>query len=346
VTVPRLAALGVTALLAACGEQHPPMLEERILAMGTMVDIALEAPSQNEGEAAVREAEAMLREYERDYYPWSEGELARLNAGIREGRPVTVTPAMARLLGEARALSSRSKGLFDPGVEPLVQLWGFDHARSLGPAPPKAEAIAALLARRSSIAALRIDGVRVESRSKALQLDLGGIAKGQAVDEIIELLRRHGVTNAMVNAGGDLRVIGRHRARAWRIGIKDPRRRGVLGAIELRDGEAAFTSGDYERYFEYHGTRYHHLLDPATGRPATHTRAVTVIAEDGVKADAAATALFVAGPTRWRSIAETLGVRYVLRVDASGQIELTEPMRRRLETTDGRPTSTLLGSRS
>jgi thiamine biosynthesis lipoprotein len=144
-----------------------------------------------------------------------------------------------------------------------------------------------------------------------------------------------------VNAGGDLRVLGARGDLRWRIGIQAPRAAGLLGIVELTPGEAAFTSGDYERYYEYEGGRMHHILDPSTGYPVSHTQAVTVIAADGATADAAATALLVAGPDSWRGMAAKLGIAMVLRVDASGRIEATPQMRERLQT-DGAAGSDIL----
>lgn len=181
----------------------------------------------------------------------------------------------------------------------------------------------------SGIRHLRIDGTTVSAHVPGLRLDLGGIAKGEAVDRIVALLRRHGVASALVNAGGDVRAIGARGARPWRIGIRDPRGPGVIGVIELADGEAAFSSGDYERHYEHEGQRFHHILDPRTGHPAEGTLAVTVVMPMGVTADAVTTALFVAGD-RWRATAEALGVQAALRVAADGEVETTEAMRARL----------------
>jgi thiamine biosynthesis lipoprotein len=139
-----------------------------------------------------------------------------------------------------------------------------------------------------------------------------------------------GVRDALVNAGGDLRATGSRGERPWRIGIQAPRGEGELGVIALADGEAAFTSGDYERFRDENGHRLHHLLDPLTGRPAEHTQAVTVIADNGTLADAAATAIFVAGPERWREVAKALGVALALRVDSDGQVSMTDAMRTRI----------------
>ena len=254
-----------------------------------------------------------------------------MNASIGDDGEIEVSAELAQMLNDAKRLSTLSTGTFDPTVGGLVELWGFHSDLAAATDPPEPALIETWLATKPSIANLTIRDRMVSSNSNTLKLDLGGIAKGEAVDRIIAILRRHDLGDAIVNAGGDLRAIGARGSRAWRIGIKSPRATGLLGVIELGDGEAAFTSGDYERYFEYQGRRLHHLLDPATGYPVEHTQAITVIAADGVTADAAATALFVAGPERWRRVASAMGIRFVLRVDASGRIETTLEMRDRFQ---------------
>ena len=315
-------------LVAAAGCAEPPrLIEQRLYAMGTWVDFALVATPET-AETALGEVESFLRRFETDYYAWAaDGELARLNRALADGREAAVSPEMAALLRETKRLSAASGGAFDPGIGALVERYGFHDAAADARAPTPAE-LEAWRAAGAGIAAVEIDGARITARKPVL-LDLGGIAKGAAVDRIIEIFGRHGITGALVNAGGDLRVLGDRNGRPWRIGIQAPRADDVLGVIELEDGEAAFTSGDYERYVDLSGERLHHILDPRTGRPAGETQAVTVIARGGVLADAAATALFVAGDG-WTEVAEALDVDAVLRVDANGRIEATEAMSRRL----------------
>lgn len=314
--------------------------------MGTWVDAIVEEPGSGRvADEALASIEKMLRAYERDYYAWSAtGELAELNSAIAASQAFDVSPEMAGLLTRAKSIAETSEHFFDPGVGGLVELWGFHSSLEVAAEPP-AEAIDAWLAASPRISDLDINGTHVSSSNPELKIDLGGIAKGEAVDRAIELLRDAGVENALVNAGGDLRVIGTHAERRWRVGIKAPRGDGLLGYVELDEDEAAFTSGDYERYFDTDGKRMHHILDARTGYPATQTEAVTVLARDGVTADAAATALFVAGPGNWRRIAAQLGIEYVLRVDASGRIEMSDAMRSRLEPmADGSNTESVEGS--
>ncbi len=320
---------------AGCGGRDARFMQQRIYAMGTWVDVALEAPPR-QAAAALGDVERMLRHIERDDYAWApDGELARLNLALAAGRPGTVSPALAALLGKARKLSAASGGAFDPGVGALVELWGFNDELEHPTAPPEPAAIRRWLAADAGIRDLTIDGTRVTSTNRAVKIDLGGIAKGAAVDRAIALLRAHGIRDALVNAGGNLRAIGTHAGRPWRIGIKAPRGQGILGVLELRDGEAASTSGDYERYYERGKKRFHHLLDPRTGYPAQGTEAVTVIAANATDADAASTAVFVAGPAHWRSAAAALGIELALRVDSAGGVEVTDAMARRIVWTGG-----------
>ncbi len=332
----RALVLAAAALAAAgCGGRAASFTQQRIYAMGTWVDVALEAPPR-QAAAALGDIERMLRRIERDDYAWApEGELARLNLALAEGRSATVSPALAALLAKARKLSAASGGAFDPGVGALVELWGFNDELAPPSAPPAPAAIRDWLAGGAGIRDLAIEGTRVTSANRAVKIDLGGIAKGAAVDEAIALLRAHGIRDALVNAGGNLRAIGTHGGRPWRIGIKAPRGAGVLGVLELADGEAASTSGDYERYYDRGKKRYHHLLDPRTGYPAEGTEAVTVVAPNATDADAASTALFVAGAKGWRGAAEALGIELALRVDTQGAVEVTDALARRIEWTSG-----------
>jgi len=319
------------ALLAAgCSNPAAPV-EQRLFAMGTWVDITVGGASADQAGAALADIETMLRRYERDYYAWTDGALANVNAALAAGAAVEVDADMADLLLRAQRLAELSGYVFDPAVGGLVELWGFHSDQSDVTEPPEPELIGAWLGARPSIASLTIADGKLNGGGPGLKLDLGGIAKGRAVDKIVGILQAHGIANGLVNAGGDLRVLGDRDGAAWRIGIRSPRDAGLVGIIALGDGESAFTSGDYERYYERDGRRLHHIIDPSTGYPAEHTQAVTVIATDGTTADAAATAIFVAGPARWREVARALGLSLVLRVDASGAVEMTDEMRDRLQ---------------
>ena len=148
-----------------------------------------------------------------------------------------------------------------------------------------------------------------------MTIELGGIAKGFIVDEAVSYLASHGIRSGIVEAGGDLRIFGRHPKRdTWRIGVKHPRQTSdaLYGIIETREASVA-TSGDYERYFINKGHRYHHILDPRTGYPASKCLSVTIVAENALSADAYATGVFVMGPVEGiRFIENTPGIEGII----------------------------------
>ncbi|MDX1561545.1 MAG: FAD:protein FMN transferase [Gammaproteobacteria bacterium] len=323
------APLALTAALAfaACASPDDGFVDYRLFAMGTWVDVTLPAAAIEQHADLIAGIEAELRAFERDYYAWSDGELAALNRALTEGRPFAASDDMTALLETARRIAAASGGAFDPGIGALVERWGFHASDAATGPPPTSAEIGELLAASGSLADIVISGNEIRGNGRRFVLDLGGIAKGYAVDKLVDELAARGIASALVNAGGDLRVLGARGERPWRIGIQAPRGDELLGAIVLPPGQAAFTSGDYERFAEIDGQRAHHIIDPRSGRPAVHTQAVTVVASDAVLADAAATALFVAGPDDWQRTADRLGIAAVLRVDASGRIEMTPAMR-------------------
>jgi FAD:protein FMN transferase len=315
--------------LAACHPASEPETRLKFTAMGTLVDVTLYGMAETEAEAAGAAVEALFEALHAEWDPWGEGALGRLNRAIGAGEAARAEPDLAGLLARAAQLSAASGGRFEPAVGGLVRLWGFSRDEHLPEAPPPDEQIRAALAAMAPLASLLGPDGRVAGRA-GLTLDLGGFAKGVAVDRAIELLRSRGVQHAIVNAGGDLRAIGRRGERPWRIGIRAPRDPGVLAAIEIEHDEALFTSGDYERWFEHQGRRYHHVLDPAGGYPARGVASVSVIHADAGLADAAATALFVAGREHWPAVAAALGIELAMVVDDAGAIELTQGMRPRV----------------
>lgn len=177
---------------------------------------------------------------------------------------------------------------------------------------------------------LKLEGKRLQSANTAVDLNFGAFAKGYAIDLSMAYLRDKGIANAVINAGGDLSVIGLHGERPWKIGIRHPRKEGVIAWLEARDGESIFTSGDYERYYIYEGRRYHHILDPRTGYPTSDISSVTVITENAGLADAAATALLIAGHDKWQAIARSLSIDSIMLIDTQGTIHLTPKMAQRI----------------
>ncbi|BCO32686.1 FAD:protein FMN transferase [Thiohalobacter sp. COW1] len=314
-------------LLAACQPAESPLLERRFIALGTIIDITLYGAEAEQADPVLAAIERDFHRLHHDWHAWEDSRLTALNTALQRGEQTPVPPDLMTVLEQARALNRSSDGLFEPAIGGLMALWGF-HSNDLPDRVPDAAAIEAWLAGRPHMAELKLQNGRASSDNPRLQLDLGAFAKGVAVDRAIGRLRAAGIDNAIVNAGGDLRAIGA-RERPWRIGIRHPRAPGVLASIATRDDESIFTSGDYERYFEVEGRRYHHIIDPRSGYPAYGTASLTVIHTEAATADAAATALFVAGDA-WPQVAADMGIDRVMRVRPDGTVELTHAMAGRI----------------
>ena len=319
-------------LLASCS--RTPLQEQQAYVFGTRVEVIVVSAEPEQGRQAIA---AVLREFDRlhrAYHAWQPSELLTLNLAISAGRPQQVSPELAAFVAEAQQFSQQGDNLFDPGIGQLIKLWGFQADEFKAEIPPAAD-IAAWLANKPSIANLTITDNTVASSNRNVALDFGGYLKGVALDRAAAILHAQGIHNALINIGGNVMALGSKEGRKWRVGIQHPRQPGPLATVELEDGEAIGTSGDYQRFFEVDGQRFAHLLDPRTGFPADHTQAVTILIPPGPKAgtlsDAASKPIFIAGSEHWRDMAQKMEIGLVLRVDRDNRIFVTDALRKRLD---------------
>ena len=325
----------VVCLFSGCGKA--PVVQQESFVFGTRVEVLVAEPDEARARVGIK---AVLREFDRlhrAYHAWQPSELTALNAVIAAGKPAEVSPELAQLIRDAQGLAAAGEYLFDPGIGRLVKLWGF-HADEFRAALPDPTALAEWRRAQPSIADLVVDGNRVASRKPGpsqLALDFGGYLKGVALDRAAATLRAQGINNALINIGGNLMALGSKHGEPWRVGIQHPRQPGPLATLELRDGEAIGTSGDYQRYFELGGKRYCHLLDPRSAAPVTHTQAITVLItprpDAGMLSDAASKPPFIAGPGDWRRLTRQLGVEHALRVDADGRVQASRALAARIK---------------
>ena len=276
--------------------------------LGTFVTISVYGENRERVNAAVS---AAFEEFRRIDGLMSihraDSELSRLNARAA-AEPVVVSPELFRVIAKAQEIAGQTEGSFDITIRPLADLWGFIWKEYRLPTDEQLKAVLTRVNYR--LVQLGEEKRTVHFLGAGVSLDLGGIAKGYAVDCAIEKLRSIGVTNAMVKAGGDLRVIGVPPGKTnWIIQLEDPGKEGRRIKIPLRDA-ALSTSGNYENYFEIGGVRYGHILNPHTGRPVQGIAACTVIAPSCMESDAMATACFVYGVEK--SLAR-FGVPFAMR---------------------------------
>lgn len=318
-------------LLTACSPQ-PSVQKRTLFVFGTLVDVSAYTSNVAAFEKAVQALDETFQRMHQDWHAWKgNGQLVRLNQALASGESMQVDAFLLPLITQSQDLARQSGDLFNPAIGGLITLWGFHSDEPPGGAPPSAEAIADKVNLSPRMADLTIDAGLVSSRNPAVSIDLGAYAKGYALNLAVKKLAEFGLQNTIVNAGGDLCVSGRPGDRPWRIGVRHPQAEGVLASLEVADGECVLTSGNYERYREYEGIRYAHIIDPRNGYPVQHVASATVIANSGGLADAAATALSVAGPERWLQVSDSMGLTQVMLVDEHGKVYMTPAMAARAQ---------------
>lgn len=293
----RLVPITGTALaMQGCSRQDERPVTREWDVMSTVAALTIPAPERSRLDAYAAKAEETLKEIESRvsiFDPQSEISAVNRAAGSHAVEVSGITFEVLRLSREYARISG---GRFDPTVLPLLRLWGFHGgARPVHtPASDRLEAARRLVGYDKLVLG---PGRTVRLKVAGMKADLGGIAKGYGVDLCSRRLRDAGARDFLVNLGGNLLCRGRPAPeRPWTVGVRNPfRREEILGVLELEDGLAVATSGNYERFVEIDGKRYAHILDPRTGSPVHGMAGVTVVSRSAAEADALSTALFVAG---------------------------------------------------
>ncbi len=296
--------------------------------MGTAIHVELWCEDLRHGEAAAAAVMDEMHRIDRTMSPHKpDSELSRINRAAAV-QPVPLSEEMFTLVDRALAWSALTDGAFDISYAAVGQLYDYRAKRR-----PDAEELARARS-RVGWQHLQLDrGARtLRFDLPGMRIDLGGFAKGHAVDRAAALLRRRGITSAMVAAGGDSRVIGSHAgrgepARPWTVAIRDPRREGEVVAVLPLEDVSVSTSGDYERFYDdvVDGVteRVHHLIDPATGTSPHHVHSVTILADDGLTSEALSKAVFVLGVERGLALVERMSGADAVVVDARGVLHAT-----------------------
>lgn len=291
--------------------------DERVL-FGSPIELLLPGGAPRD---AREEVLAGLAAMNARWNAWKPGDLDDLNAALRNGRPHVTPPALRSMIESAARLEIASQCRFNPAIGAWVGAWGFQRDVLRPGTGPDAATVASWQAQRPSLQHLRLRGHTVSSVRRNVQLDFGAYAKGIALDWALDRLARHGVRDALLNLGGNLAAMGRVDGRPWQVGIRNPHGPGLAATVAVRGREAVVTSGSYERWRLVDGVRRTHILDPATGMPAAGLDSVTVVHRNAALADAAATALLVAGPHRWQAVARSMGIDQALVIDREGRLQ-------------------------
>lgn len=321
----------LTGLLALAGCGAPPDRVEQLHVFGTLAELRLRDAEPGKAQAALVEIAATLNQREREWHAWRDSDLTRINAAFARGEPAAAPDSIIALVRRAQPLSEASDGLFDPAIGGLIAAWGFHTSTFpiLTPLPTDAS-LDAWRRQRPRITEVRIEGDTLWTPNPRTQLDFDAIAEGAAAEEALATLRRHGIRHALVNLGGDVVALAPEGADPWQVSLRDPFG-GVLGTVPLGDGEVLFTSGNYNKFrYSAAGARQPHVLDPRTAQPARGAAAVVVLHADAVLADAAASALMVAGPAGFETMARRLGLGCTMMVTDENEMLVTAAMSARL----------------
>lgn len=310
--------LGVAWFLLPLSSQAEWFSAEEAI-MGTAVRVEVWHDDRSAGQAAIaavmremRRIDALMSTYKDD------SELSRINR-LAAKQALVVNQELFNLIDRSLDFSKKTAGAFDITYSGVGRL--YDYRNKKKPADKDIEKTLPLINYRHVI--LDRSAKTIKFARPGVRIDLGGIAKGYAVDTSIDLLKARGITSALVTAGGDSRLLGSKQGRPWMIGIRDPRNKeGMIAVLPLKD-EAISTSGDYERYFEKDGVRYHHIINPTTGRSAAKARSATVIGPDATTTDALSTSIFILGPKEGLALIESLpGIEAVI-IDPSGKMHFS-----------------------
>jgi thiamine biosynthesis lipoprotein len=313
------------------------LIEQARLAMGSQLRIAAWTADES---AAAASFDAVFAEFERLEQlmsVWRDGsEIRRVNAAAGL-QPVPVSGDVLAVLHDAHQISEWTGGKFDVTFGVLSDLWRFDQDQDnrvpdmeeVRRRLPLIDYRSLLLDDTAGTAFLRMKGMRVH---------LGGIGKGYAIDNGARILRRRGIHDFMIQAGGDLYVSGLKDGHAWHLGIQDPRGSAdhVFATIDLTDSTLS-TSGDYERSFVENGRRYHHIIDPATGEPARGCRSVTILSRSAVLADGLSTGVFLLGPEAGMALLKRVPEVDAVVVTSTNEVLTTPGLTGRLQMV-ARPT--------
>lgn len=320
---------GLFFFISGCSQNQ--LFQHRIYTFGTQVDISIWHDNPDTVKQALKRLDEDFQRLHAAWHPWEPGAIKRLNQLLPTGGWFTAATSVLPLLQESVRLSLLSKEYFNPAIGKLVDLWGFHRQNPKQPFQPDINLINKVQNNIPSMQDIEFDGIRIRGHNPYLQFDPGGIAKGFALELSVQTLNTYAIKNAMINAGGDIKVIGKKGESQWHIGIQHPRSERALASIQLNENESIFTSGDYQRFYMQNGKRRHHIINPFTGEPTAQTIASTVLHDNAAAADAAATALMVAGKQNWLEVISAMDISEAMLLTSDGELHLTQALKNRLK---------------
>ncbi len=316
----RILILMLMALSAVSCTAHPKTVQKTEAIMGTNVTITVVARSVGEGEAAIDAGMAELRRLDAMMSLYKDGsEITKVNLAAGK-HPVKVSPEMIEVVEDAAKVSKLSDGVFDITVGPLVVLWQMRLKEGKIPTDQEIARVRRLVNYRNIVVDRKDSTIFL--KKTGMIMDFGGM-KGYMADRVKDLLQKRGISNAVIAVAGDIWVLGhREDGKPWRIGVQHPREQDkTLAVLDLSDRYIS-TSGDYERFVIREKKRYHHIIDPRTGKPSKGVISATLIGSPGALIDPLTKAPFILGPEEGMKIVKKVGADAVI-VDDTGKVYMT-----------------------
>ncbi|MEQ1794150.1 MAG: FAD:protein FMN transferase [Nitrospira sp.] len=322
----------VVSLLAGCGSiranELPVVVKRTQMHMGTLGSITAVAPSREIAQTAIEAGFHEIKRLEQVLSTWiATSELSQVNAAAGQ-QPVVVGPETLGLVVRSLEMAALTEGGFNIAIGPAVEAWSVTERQHI-PSQGELQALKPLV----DWTTIQIDrqARTIFLPKRGMRIDVGGIGKGYAADRAVDVMKKAGAQGGVVALSGDIKTFGDLPGmKGFPVGIRHPRQEGALIAtIDLKN-EAISTAGDYERYFERDGIRYHHILDPISLEPARKCQSVTVIAIEGTVADGLDTGIFVLGPERGMALVERLPDVEAIIIDDQGRMTVSSGLRSRL----------------
>ena len=305
------------------------------LLYGMMIQLSLGTPSPMPIETALGEVERLFKQQYAIIHPWQDSPLTRLNAALPTGDWVVLDPELRPWIERGLSLEKASDGYFSPAIGALVKLWGFHSSQpNVERTPPAQSDIDRLMNPPPRMSDLEWDGERIRSHNPHVQLDFNAMAEGFVAAKVMAHFTATGISQALLDTGGDIVTLGQAARRPWRIAIQNPFAEGALASVDVDGAQAIFTSGSYRKQFSYRGVRYSHVINPHTGWPSQGLVSASVLTPESTLADAAATALLAAGLQDATRLAARMGLRDLLLVDAEGTLHASPALAPRLKLVD------------
>lgn len=306
-------------------------MQGEFLVFGTRARIELLTADRDDADAALQDIGRLFVHDHRTWHPWEPSELTRLNDALAHGQSRRVPADVADLIRRAQTGFVQTDGLFNAAAGRLIGAWGFHTSRyPVQTAAPSDREVETLRDERPGMDDVHVaaDGT-VSTSNPAVSLDINGLSEGYASAQVRQLLARHGIDHALIYLGGFVMAVGRNGGHPWRVGVSAPA--GVLGSIDLDGGESLASSGDYQRH-RASSADLGHIVDTRTGWPQRASAATSVLSDDPIYADIAATALMVAGPAGFQHMADRMQLNCALLLGHDGKLYITPGMQARLRT--------------